>query len=116
MDLLFFILICFGCTNILVYGKIFNWIRPKHHFFHCPMCMGFWVGCFFSFFLKIPINVEMPSVLIDMFGVNMFMNDGIKTLACGCLSSGTSYILAMIVGDGGIQIEHKSAKILGKRL
>lgn len=109
-ELFSFILVCFGCTNILAYGKIFDAIRPKYKFFHCPMCLGFWVGFLFSFFLKSPF-------LINQFhGVSNYMIDGFNAFACGCLSSGTSYLLAMIVGDGGIQHEHKSTKILGKRL
>jgi len=42
MLLLVFILACYGLTNILTYGKIFDKIRPKEHFFHCSMCVGFW--------------------------------------------------------------------------
>ena len=53
MDLFYFILAAYGLTQILVYGSIFNKVRPPrqwlHGFgklFHCPMCMGFWVGTF----------------------------------------------------------------------
>lgn len=109
-ELLSFILVCFGCTNILAYGKIFDAVRPKHKFFHCPMCLGFWVGALFSLVLK------SPFVLNEISGVSNIMIDGFNMFLCGCLSSGTSYMLAMIVGDGGIQHEHKSTKILGKGL
>lgn len=109
-ELFCFILICFGCTNILAYGKIFNAIRPKYHFFHCPMCIGFWVGVFFSFFLKMPILISSTEWL------NIYMKDGFNAFACGCLSSGTSYILAMMIGDEGIRYENKSTRILGKRI
>lgn len=114
--LLIFILVCFGCTNILAYGSIFNAIRPKHKFFHCPMCIGFWVGVLFSFFLPLPIEYIIPSWITTDADVSTFMKDGIALFAGGCLSSGTSYMLAMIIGDGGIQHEHKSTKILGKGL
>jgi hypothetical protein len=82
MDLLFFILVCYGLTQILVYGSIFNKIRPRHHFFHCPMCMGFWVGVFIYW-------------LFNPF-------DPTYGFAYGCLSSGTSYALCQIFGDEGI--------------
>ena len=51
MNLVWFILCAYGLTQILVYGSIFDKIRPKKtwlngfgELFHCPMCMGFWVG------------------------------------------------------------------------
>jgi hypothetical protein len=78
--------------------------------------MGFWVGVFFSFILKIPFET-VEYLLFDHDSVlNINMNDGIRAFACGCLSSGTSYILAMIVSDGGIQYETKSTKFLDKKL
>ena len=92
MDLIYFILCSYGLTLILVYGSIFNKIRPKHNFFHCPMCMGFWVGVF-------------------LFGINGFTElfsfnyNLINILLLGSLSSGTSYILNMLIGDKGIRYE-----------
>ena len=53
MDLLYFVLASYGLTFILVYGKIFEDIRPEKDYtkkwntlFHCPLCVGFWVGAF----------------------------------------------------------------------
>ena len=53
VDLIYFILACYGLTFILVYGKIFEDLRPTKDYtkkwntlFHCPLCIGFWVGCF----------------------------------------------------------------------
>ena len=50
MDLIYFVLTAFGLTQILVYGKLFDRFRPSKEkwkgFFHCPMCIGFWVGSF----------------------------------------------------------------------
>ena len=91
MNLLTFILACYGMTMIVVYGKIFNAIRPQHHFFHCPLCMGWWVGVFINalmFYLDISF---MPQLFIGSF-------------IAGCISSGTSYLLSMIVNDEGIKI------------
>jgi hypothetical protein len=84
VNLLFFILVCYGLTQILVYGSIFNKIRPKHHFFHCPMCVGFWAGVLVFWFFN-PFNFILAS-------------------SYGCLSSGTSYAFCQIFGDEGINI------------
>jgi len=50
MELLTFILCAYGLTQILVYGEIFNRLRPKKGrlkgIVTCPMCMGFHVGWF----------------------------------------------------------------------
>ena len=84
-----FILACYGMTLILMYGKIFNKIRPKNGFFgdllKCSLCTGFWVGIFNSFL----INVDF----------NFFI--------CGCISAGTTYILDKIIGDDGIIIKNR---------
>ena len=84
--ILTFILACYGMTMIVVYGKIFEAIRPKAHFFHCPMCMGFWVGvinalCFF----QLPFSF----------------------MVAGCISSGMSYFISRLVDDDGILIKLK---------
>lgn len=96
MDLVYFILAAYGLTQILVYGSIFNSIRPKEgklgELFHCPMCMGFWVGMF-------------------LFGLNGFTElftfeySYVNLLILGSLSSGTSYIFNMVFGDEGIKID-----------
>ena len=98
MDLLYFVLAAYGLTFILVYGKIFESIRPRKNpkkmwtiLFHCPLCMGFWVGCFL--FL---INGGTELFTFDYTIANFFI--------CGWLSAGTSYILSMIVKDEGINL------------
>lgn len=85
MTFLTFILACYGLTMILVYGKIFDAIRPKHHFFKCTMCLGFWSGVFVWMFVPVQFNF----------------------LIAGFISSGTSYILSKIVDDDGIAIKNK---------
>jgi len=90
MDLLFFILICYGLTGILVYGKIFKKVRPKYHFFHCAQCVGFWVGVF----------VSIVSLETNVFSWEL---NWLDCLLLGFLSSGTSYVLNMIVNDSGIK-------------
>jgi hypothetical protein len=85
MELLVFILASYGMTMILVYGKIFDPIRPKHHFFKCPLCVGFWVGAFNWFLLSPCINA----------------------FAASCIGAGTSYFLSRLVDDDGILIKLK---------
>ena len=92
MELLYFILISYGLTLILVYGTIFKKIRPKHHFFHCPMCMGFWVGVFL-----VGINRYTELFTYD--------NNIVNYLLLGCLSSGTSYVLCKLFGDNGVKYD-----------
>jgi hypothetical protein len=91
LELLIFILACYGMTMILVYGKIFESIRTKieklevpmlTYMIKCTMCTGLWVG----FFWSICMDTE--------FGM----------LVGGCISAGTSYFLSKIVNDEGIVV------------
>lgn len=47
MNLLTFLLCSAGATVILTLSRLFKPIRPKACFFHCLMCMGFWVSVLF---------------------------------------------------------------------
>ena len=98
MELLTFILCAYGLTQIVVYGKIFNKIRPTKgkagELFKCPMCMGFHVGWF----------LMLLSPFTGLFNFDVSVTNFILL---GCLSSGTSYILNMVFGDEGIKHEHK---------
>ena len=95
MELLYFVLAAYGLTQILVYGNIFNKVRPTEGWFgellSCPMCTGFWVG-------------------VLLFGINGYTElftyeyNLTNLLILGWLSSGTSYILNVIFCDNGIQI------------
>ena len=96
MNLIYFILIAFGLTQVVVYGKIFNKVRPTKGWlgdlFSCPMCVGFHVGWILWLFSP---------------HTELFTFDGslITGFLLACLSSGTSYILNMIFGDCGIKID-----------
>ena len=102
MDLIYFILCSYGLTQILVFGSIFNSIRPSRDWFrgfgklfHCPMCMGFWVGVFLF-----GINSLTELFNFDYNVANAFL--------LGCLSSGTSYLISALVNDFGFKIKiHK---------
>ena len=91
MQLLYFILVAYGLTQVLCFSKILAPIRPKHHFFSCPMCVGFWVGVF----------LWGVNPLTELF---TFGHNPMDAFLLGCLSSGTSYALGMIICDEGIQI------------
>jgi len=99
MELLYFILSAYGITQFLVYGTIFNKIRPpKESFngmgelFHCPMCMGFHVG-----WILWALN-SFTSLFTYEYSL-------VTGLLLGSLSSGTSYVLNMIFGDKGVKYE-----------
>lgn len=96
MELLFFVLVCYGLTQILVYGSIFDKIRPKYKFFHCSMCVGFWVGLLVFNLIQITKGFQ--------FGV---LEHCLYSFMMGCLSSGTSYALCCVVSDDGINIHKK---------
>ena len=107
-SLLWFILAAYGLTQILIYGTIFNKIRPPKDWFngfgelfHCPMCMGFWVGVFLC-----GINRGTQLFTFEHTLINYFI--------LGCVSSGTSYILNTLFCDDGIQIGVKNEQSLDK--
>ena len=56
------------------------------------MCVGFWVGIFLC-----GISPFTELFTYELNAVNFFI--------CGCLSSGTSYILSTVFGDNGINLE-----------
>jgi hypothetical protein len=94
MNLLLFVLAAYGLTQIVVYGRIFNKIRPTHHFFHCSMCMGWWVGLFLW-----AINQYTELFTFDYSIATAFL--------LACISSGTSYVLNMVFGDEGINLRNR---------
>jgi len=95
MSLLYFVLCSYGLTQLIAFAQIFNVIRPSHHFFHCPMCVGFWAGVFLMI-----LNPHTELFIFEVSFVNAFL--------LGCLSSATSYALCMIISDGGIQVEQRA--------
>ena len=102
LNLLNFILICYGMTFILVYGKIFEDIRPSKDYtkkwntlFNCPLCMGFWVGVFISC-----LSPYTELINYERSFVNVFL--------LGCLSAGTSYLISVLVDDFGLRLSSRS--------
>ena len=96
MELIYFILCAYGMTYILVYGSIFNSIRQKKGqlgtLFKCTLCTGFWVGVF----------LWSVNQFTELF---MFEHSLYNAFLLGCLSSGTSYILARLFGYKGVRHE-----------
>jgi len=84
-------------TYILIYGSIFESIRPKTglsgDLFKCPLCLGFWVGVFLW-----SINVFTELFTYDYNIIN--------ALLLGCLSAGTSYFLSSILDDFGLKFRN----------
>ena len=97
-ELLYFVLAAYGMTQILVYSKILEGIRPTKgwagELFKCPMCIGFHVGWI----------LMLLSPYTELFNFDV---TPVNYLILGCLSSGTSYVLNMIVGDSGLNISKK---------
>jgi|TARA_X000001388_G_scaffold74360_3_gene67247 hypothetical protein len=98
MNIIWFCLISYGLTQILVYGKILDPIRPKSgklgQLLECPMCTGFWVGLFL-WFVK------------DYTELFTFDDSLITAFLLGFAGSGAAYIPNVVFGDEGIKIEKK---------
>lgn len=95
VELLTYMIASAGITNIVVYGSIFDRIRPKKRLlgklFHCPMCLGTWVGfalCGLAGWTEM-FNIE-PTLM--------------NYALCGAISSLSSYAFAMIIDDEGLRI------------
>ena len=97
MNFIWFCLISYGLTQILVYGKIFDPIRPKSgklgQLLKCPMCTGFWVGLFL-WFVK------------DYTQLFNFDDSFITALLLGCVSSAASFLGSMFMSDEGVNLKH----------
>ena len=106
MELIYFILCCHGLTQILVYGKIFDKIRPTQgwmgELLSCPMCTGFWVGVF----------LWLLNDLTNLFTFDSFLFTG---LCLGWLSSGTSYIFSILFDDFGFKT-HSTTKSVKEKV
>ena len=102
MFLITYILACYGLTQILIYGTIFDCIRPKQglwgELFKCPMCMGFHVGWLLAILFSASNLFDIQTNIIDIF-------------ILACLSSGTSYVFCSLFTDFGINFKiNKSEK------
>ena len=101
MDLLYFILAAYGMTFIIIHGKIFEDIRPQKDYskkwntlWHCPLCMGFWVG----------VVLMLLSPYTELFSYDRSLVNG---FVLGCLSAGTSYLISVLVDDFGLRLSSR---------
>ena len=101
MDLLHFILITYGMTFIIVYGKIFEDIRPKKDYtkkwntlWNCPLCTGWWVGAFIS----------CLSPYTELFN---YERSFVNVFLLAFLSAGTSYLISVLVDDFGLRLSSR---------
>ena len=99
MELLYFLLVSCGMTQIIVYGKIFDKVRPKKGFFgnlfSCSMCTGFWVGMF----------LWSANDLTTLFSYDYSIITG---LFLGCVSSVASYVSSVVIDDNGLRVERSN--------
>ncbi len=97
MNFIWFCLISYGLTQILVYGKIFEPVRPKSgklgQLLKCPMCTGFWVGILLWF-------------LSDHTQLFSFDDSFITAVLLGSAGSAAAYLGTMFMGDDGIKVKH----------
>lgn len=95
--MLIFTIACIGMTQILVFGKIFNKIRPTKGWFgdlfKCPMCTGFWTG----------VILWVLSPYTELF---TFDHSLVSAFVLGCYSSAVSYFGSMLINDYGLNIKH----------
>ena len=101
IKLFIFILTCYGVSNILVYGSIFESFRnflsrfgtgdkSLHKLFSCMMCMPTWVGFGLSYVLQSQ-GIDTP---ISMYGVeNLYLTIFLD----GVLASGGVYAFNVLV-------------------
>jgi hypothetical protein len=96
LSLIYFVLICFSITKTLVYGSVFDKIRPKGKPWDCVLCMGFWVSLIIAGLISQGWVFFFPPII-----------GWIDVILLGFLGSGTSYLLDNIIDDEGLRIEIK---------
>jgi hypothetical protein len=94
LNLLILILASVGMTLIVVFGKIFDGIRPQIPPWNCTLCMGFYCGIIVNF-------------LLFCIGMSLFSNVIIGCTIAGFISSLMSWVVSSLVDDGGIAIKLK---------
>ena len=93
ITLLCFILSCYGVTNIVTSGKIFQWLRDLLQ----PVPgLGYWIGC--------PMCMGVP-VGIGWFLLGLRPDIGasfwVSAAACGMISSGSCWIVRVVLSHLG---------------
>lgn len=95
MKALIFLFTCYGITNMVVFGSIFEkwrafWVKHSPKFwgklFTCPMCFGMWVGSILSFLLYLN-SVQTP------WGSMGLTNHYFIIFLDGCIASGSIWVI-----------------------
>jgi hypothetical protein len=96
MSFIWFCIVSYGLTQLLVYAKILERIRPTDGFLgdllSCPMCTGFWVGIF----------LWCVSGYTTLFN---FDSSLITALLLGFAGSASGYVPNVLFGDEGLKLE-----------
>jgi uncharacterized membrane protein (DUF441 family) len=101
---LYFILIAWSITSILVNGTIFDRLRvyllikapTLHKLFSCMQCSGFWVGIILGILATGEI-IYNPLGDLSSQPHNFWISYPLTTIAYGFLSSGVSVLLNSLV-------------------
>ncbi len=94
--IIFYFLLIYGNTNIITQSEIFEPLRDSidkiSHFlgslFSCPMCMGFWVGVFWS-------AMNLSPTLLFLEEVNYI--NYVKYIIDGCIGSSIAWVMHNVV-------------------
>ena len=102
-QLLIFILISYGISNIIVFGSIFEkfrnfWepISPKyvHKLLTCMICLPTWIGFMGSALIWSPTEAfNLVTHSLDVFGLFMIPKGLISVFLDGCLTSGSVWLI-----------------------
>jgi hypothetical protein len=100
-EILLFILLSYGISNIIIYGSIFEgwrkfWLKYNPTFmgklFQCFICLPTWIGFFLSFCLFSPTLANF--VIQDLDVINLHIpKEYIGAFFDGCFASGTAWLV-----------------------
>jgi prepilin signal peptidase PulO-like enzyme (type II secretory pathway) len=97
VNLLVFLIISYGFSNIVVtseimskFRKVFSYIPIFGGAVNCMMCFGFWVGVILSFIVVSPVQNILLSENGELF------NKIINPVLTGFISSGFSWIVYVL--------------------
>jgi hypothetical protein len=102
MNLLLFIILCYGISNTIVYGSMFNAFRgflskfgtgdwSFHKLFSCMMCLPVWVGFVVSYIL-----ITQGLSIFTPFGIAADSHIKIAVFFSGLISGGAVWFIHTI--------------------
>lgn len=97
-EVIIFLLVCYGATNIMVFGSIFDrwrtfWLKVSPNWFGklftCPMCLSTWWGFIISYiFILCGVQTPLTSIGITIIPLAIFLD--------GLLASGGVWLIHTI--------------------